>query len=155
VCCSFGLKDGEIAFGLPGVSLGDSVLKSICPINLIADCIAGKYRTYSGHCNNVNRPLRGAIYEPMQRFVLPNYADRLLPIRSPSYTWFLFADMSLPRIAVSGADLPNARRVSTLLFHEPTRQHHQISMTFVHWAHFIYNDMVHIGSTQAFSPNGL
>lgn len=75
---SFGLKDSEIAFGLPGVSLSNSILKSICPINLIADCVAGKYRTYSGHCNNVNRPLRGAIFEPMQRFLLPNYADRKL-----------------------------------------------------------------------------
>ncbi len=57
------------------MSVMESAVADVCPINLIVECIAGKYRTYSGHCNNVQSPLRGAVNEPMQRLVPADYAD--------------------------------------------------------------------------------
>lgn len=63
--------------------LAHSVLKEVCPLNLIQDCIPGKYRTYSGHCNNVMNPLWGAKYEPMQRLQFPDYSDGKDPTKTP------------------------------------------------------------------------
>lgn len=65
----------QIQLGLPEMPVTHSALKDICPLNLIQDCISGKYRTYSGHCNNVMNPLWGAKYEPMQRLQFPDYSD--------------------------------------------------------------------------------
>ncbi|EJW71241.1 hypothetical protein WUBG_17853 [Wuchereria bancrofti] len=50
------------------MNLHDTPINNICPVNLVTECSSTKYRTYSGHCNNVNHPLWGASSEPMQRF---------------------------------------------------------------------------------------
>lgn len=49
----------EVSNFLPKMPINETVIKKICPVNVIAECIPGKYRTYSGHCNNVDNPLRG------------------------------------------------------------------------------------------------
>lgn len=72
---SSGLTSEQILYGLPLMDLRDTTISSICPVNLVTECQSTKYRTYSGHCNNVNHPLWGASSEPMQRFLIPNYAD--------------------------------------------------------------------------------
>jgi hypothetical protein len=48
---------------------------NVCPENVIKECLAGKYRTYSGLCNNVAQPFWGSSHEPMQRLLLPAYSD--------------------------------------------------------------------------------
>lgn len=72
---SLGLKTDEIVFGIPKSDLVGTALERICPPNPIAECVPGRYRTYSGFCNNVNNPLWGASFEPMQRFIAADYAD--------------------------------------------------------------------------------
>lgn len=57
------------------MDLRDTTINRVCPVNLITECPSAKYRTYSGHCNNVNHPLWGASSEPMQRLLKPSYAD--------------------------------------------------------------------------------
>lgn len=84
------------------MSIDNSVLKSVCPVNQIIDCIPGKYRTYSGHCNNVNKPLWGARYEPFQRLQTPDYSD----------------SVSQPRNGKKGNRLPSTRILSRYLFSE-------------------------------------
>lgn len=70
-----GLSPAQIVLSLPTMEIDGTALSGICPVNSIVECAASKYRTLSGHCNNVNHPLRGAVYEPMQRFLKPDYAD--------------------------------------------------------------------------------
>ena len=111
-----------------------SALKLICPINQIVDCIPGKYRTYSGHCNNVNKPLWGAIYEPMQRSQNPDYSD----------------GVSQPRTGKKGSRLPSARIASRYLFSESRPDHVVCSITIAYWAQFIYEDIAQIGTQQLF-----
>lgn len=60
---------------LSSMPIEKTVIESICPINMIADCIPGKFRSYSGHCNNVQKSLWGATYEPFQRLQPPDYFD--------------------------------------------------------------------------------
>lgn len=69
------------------ISISGSVLESICPVNVISECVPGKYRTYSGHCNNVAQPFWGAIHEPMQRLKKVAYSDG-------SIIYFLLKDLN-------------------------------------------------------------
>lgn len=70
-----GLNKEEINYMLPIMSMEKSVIENVCPINTIIDCIPGKFRSYSGHCNNIQEPLWGAAYEPFQRLQPPDYFD--------------------------------------------------------------------------------
>uniref|UniRef100_A0AC34GT79 Peroxidase n=1 Tax=Panagrolaimus sp. ES5 TaxID=591445 RepID=A0AC34GT79_9BILA len=130
-----GLTDEQAVLGLPQMSIDRSVLKSVCPVNTIIDCIPGKYRTYSGHCNNVNKPLWGAIYEPMQRLQVPDYSD----------------GVSQPRGGNKGNRLPSARIASRYLFSESRPDHVICSQIIASWAQFVYEDIAQIGSQQLFS----
>lgn len=60
------------------MDLRDTAIGRICPVNLVTECPSAKYRTYSGHCNNVNHPLWGASSEPMQRILKSTYANSKL-----------------------------------------------------------------------------
>ncbi|EYC02098.1 hypothetical protein Y032_0102g3482 [Ancylostoma ceylanicum] len=117
--------------GFPLVSLDGSVIQSHCPSSQIEECIAGKYRTYSGHCNNVNHPQRGAIYEPLRRLLAPDYEDKV----------------STPRSAKSGTPLPPATEVASLFTPAP-RGHATCSMILAQWASFIYDDLAHVASNR-------
>ncbi|RCN37043.1 heme peroxidase [Ancylostoma caninum] len=117
--------------GFPFVSLDGSVIQSHCPASQIEECIAGKYRTYSGHCNNVNHPQYGAIYEPLRRLLAPDYEDKI----------------SSPRTSKSGAPLPPATEVASLFTPAP-RGHATCSMILAQWASFIYDDLAHVASNR-------
>ena len=48
----------------------------VCPYPQQVMCDHGyKYRTYDGCCNNLRQPLWGASFQPLARFVPPQYAD--------------------------------------------------------------------------------
>ncbi|VDO38349.1 unnamed protein product [Onchocerca flexuosa] len=65
----------QIPYELSITDFGDTTITSICPVNKVTRCPLIKYRTYSGHCNNVNHPSWGASFKPMQRLLKPIYAD--------------------------------------------------------------------------------
>ncbi|TMS38438.1 hypothetical protein L596_005166 [Steinernema carpocapsae] len=131
---NLGLSAEQVAFGLPDMPLNESAVQSVCPVNLIVDCIPGKYRTYSGHCNNVNNPLMGAIYEPFQRLQKPDYAD----------------DVSSPRVSSKGERLPNPREISVNLITSSPDGHGECSLMLAQWAQFVHSDLSHIGSNRLF-----
>uniref|UniRef100_A0A914ZVB7 Uncharacterized protein n=1 Tax=Parascaris univalens TaxID=6257 RepID=A0A914ZVB7_PARUN len=129
-----GLSTAQVALSLPTMEIDGTALSGICPVNSIVECVASKYRTLSGHCNNVNYPLRGAVYEPMQRFLKPDYAD----------------EVSAPRASTIGASLPNARRISRELINEPQDVHNACAMMAAQWGMFIYEDIAQIGAYRIF-----
>ncbi|KAK6111424.1 hypothetical protein QQG55_43590 [Brugia pahangi] len=126
-----GLTSELILYDLPIMNLHDTLINNICPVNLATECSSTKYRTYSGHCNNVNHPLWGASSEPMQRLLKPFYANKI----------------SKPRISISGSLLPSARKISHNLITEPTDRHTLCSMMIAQWAMFINEDINHPGIT--------
>ncbi|KAI6226396.1 hypothetical protein M3Y99_01299800 [Aphelenchoides fujianensis] len=132
-----GMSTDMISNILPLMAVNETVIKKICPLNVIADCIPGKYRTYSGHCNNVQHPLRGATYEPMQRLIPPAYSD----------------GVSKPRVAKSEKPLTSARQISRTVFANTANFHRYCTLMLAHWAEFVYADLVHIGSTRLFKDN--
>ncbi|OZC07548.1 hypothetical protein X798_05479 [Onchocerca flexuosa] len=70
----------QIPYELSITDFGDTTITSICPVNKVTRCPLIKYRTYSGHCNNVNHPSWGASFKPMQRLLKPIYADITIPL---------------------------------------------------------------------------
>ncbi|MFH4976071.1 hypothetical protein AB6A40_002780 [Gnathostoma spinigerum] len=112
--------------------LTQDLMSKICPISLIRECTPSKYRSITGHCNNVNNPLQGAAYEPMQRMFKANYAD----------------EVNSPRASRLGVPLPSARRISHNVIRTDSEPHHACTMMVAQWAMFIYEDMVLIGANK-------
>ncbi|GMR45293.1 hypothetical protein PMAYCL1PPCAC_15488, partial [Pristionchus mayeri] len=98
-----------------------------CVKEEVIDCVAGKYRSYSGHCNNVMRPSWGAAREPMRRLLPALYDD----------------DVSDPRsTAIDGSSIPAPNIVSSLfLSHSVAPSSSPVSLLFVQWASFVYDDI--------------
>lgn len=130
----FGLRPQDLLFGLEKVDVSATELATVCPPNLIDECVPGKYRTLGGYCNNVNHPLWGSVFEPMQRYLAPDYAD----------------SVEAPRAGRDGRALPNARAVSLAVVRrqDPNLTHKTVSLMAVQWAQFIYGDIVHIASAK-------
>ncbi|KJH48287.1 animal hem peroxidase [Dictyocaulus viviparus] len=90
------------------------------------------YRTFSGICNNVNNPQYGAIHEPLQRLLSPDYEDMI----------------SQPRVSSNKSSLPSAGKVAALFIFRPSPQGHMsCSLMLAQWASFIYDDIAHVAST--------
>uniref|UniRef100_A0A1I7WNN3 LAGLIDADG_2 domain-containing protein n=1 Tax=Heterorhabditis bacteriophora TaxID=37862 RepID=A0A1I7WNN3_HETBA len=73
-------------------------------------------KTYSGHCNNVNQPLQGAVYEPLKRLINPDYFDRnfMIYLIDQKLNFKTMSGVSAPRRAASSAFLPSAGKVASL-----------------------------------------
>uniref|UniRef100_A0A0M3ITK8 Chorion peroxidase n=1 Tax=Ascaris lumbricoides TaxID=6252 RepID=A0A0M3ITK8_ASCLU len=112
-------------------------IERFCPLKSI-ECGLSKFRAIDGTCNNVEHPSWGANYAPMQRVLKPVYSDGVSEIR-----------VSI----VDGIPLPNVRLLSNLFFGAADRKSLKVNMLVAHWAHFIYTDLVHIGSTQLSQGN--
>uniref|UniRef100_A0A0N4V619 Chorion peroxidase n=1 Tax=Enterobius vermicularis TaxID=51028 RepID=A0A0N4V619_ENTVE len=127
-----GITSEVAIFELPQMELTGSQLAQICPITPVQECLPSKYRTVSGQCNNVYKPLQGAVYEPFQRFILPDYSDGI----------------SFPRRSVTGSLLPNARKISRDIITDNIQEHNVCSAMIPQWAMFVYEDLAQIGSNQ-------
>ncbi|VDM92785.1 unnamed protein product [Litomosoides sigmodontis] len=132
-----GLASQQILDELSVIDVRDTPIGHICPINLVTECPSAKYRTYSGHCNNVNHPLWGASSEPMKRILKPTYANKI----------------SRPRISINGSTLTSARKISHNLITEPATRHTLCSMMIAQWAMFVYEDISHVGANTLYEGN--
>uniref|UniRef100_A0A915I1E7 Kazal-like domain-containing protein n=1 Tax=Romanomermis culicivorax TaxID=13658 RepID=A0A915I1E7_ROMCU len=109
----------------------------MCPPEPITECVPGRYRTYSGFCNNVEKPTRGSAFQPMQRIVDSDYED----------------EISRPRVSRDKTPLPNSRLVASRAFTPPSGQrpedpHKTVALMLAEWAEFVYRDMVHLSSAR-------
>jgi hypothetical protein len=110
----------------------------ICNVTqIVCDSSTTSYRTHDGTCNNVRRPLMGSTFSAFRRELPPDYSDGISEIRHS---------------AVSPSDqLPNPRRLSNVFFSGKVKGDGRVdglTAMFVHWAMFVFTDMVHIGSDQ-------
>lgn len=98
----------QIVFGLTRLDVGGTALSRQCPKDSqVLSCYPGRYRSFSGHCNNVERPELGAANGAFARSLAPRYAD----------------GVSAPRRSITGAELPSPRDVS-LAIHQDHHHHH-------------------------------
>ncbi|CAJ0930875.1 unnamed protein product, partial [Mesorhabditis belari] len=104
--------------------LKGTTLEKICPLKAIEECKLGKYRTYSGVCNNVERPLWGSINQQMQRLLKADYDDGI----------------AAPRGSTQNDRLPSPLLISDL-FSSPQNVHVSCSIWVSVWSLFILDDL--------------
>ncbi|CAB3409040.1 unnamed protein product [Caenorhabditis bovis] len=119
--------------GVSFVPVEGTKMKEICPIDHIEECIIGKYRSYTGHCNNIKKPRSGAAYEKLRRFLPADYGDGISSVR----------------LSVSGNELASPRALSSLFTPSPSG-HAVCSLLLAPFLSFIYDDMVHVPSNRIF-----
>jgi len=72
----FKLSPDEILNGLPLIDMSKTLLWDECPTNMKPiPCTVERYRTYTGHCNNLKNPSWGSSYTPFTRYLPPVYSD--------------------------------------------------------------------------------
>ncbi|GAB6023237.1 hypothetical protein CHUAL_008055 [Chamberlinius hualienensis] len=93
-----------------------------------------KFRTFTGWCNNLEKPKRGKSFTIFQRLTPPQYADGLSSPRSRG---------------VSNSILPSPRFVSTMAHPDITKPHVRYSLMVMQFAQFVDHDLtftpVHTG----------
>ncbi|XP_034244219.1 uncharacterized protein LOC117646942 [Thrips palmi] len=119
------LSPDQVRLGGPSMDVTNTTLGRGCPLPREAPCPPRKYRAYSGHCNNVQRPLWGAANTRYSRFLSPQYSD----------------GVSLPRGAVGG--LPSARSVSLAVHRDSDRPHLHVVTLLPVWADLLAHDLAH------------
>ncbi|KAI6195792.1 Oxidase/peroxidase, protein [Aphelenchoides besseyi] len=102
-------------------------------------CSSTNYRSYDGSCNNVQSPTWGAAFAAFRREIAPDYSDEISDFRTS-----IINDYPLPNPRL----LSNVFFDSSAAFDESQSTTQPLTTLFVHWAMFIFTDMVHIGSMQ-------
>lgn len=126
----------QIWFDLPELDLRSSKLRRRCPKpSAPASCYAGRYRSYTGHCNNVEHPEWGAANTAFGRWLLPVYHDGVAQPRAMSVT--------------DGQELPSAREVSMVVHQDKFGDGQLSSMTTMatFFGQFIFHDLSHPAMT--------
>lgn len=122
-------------FGLTNMDIAQTSLWQQCPkpTNALV-CYPGQYRSYSGHCNNVENPDWGSAYMPFKRALVPRYGDGVSKVRR----------------SITGAELPSARDVSLAVHqgHESTYSHITTITSF--FGQFIFNDLAHVAQSTGY-----
>ena len=87
---------------------------------------SSKYRSYTGHCNNLNNPQWGASNTPHRRLVPSEYDDGISTPRSKS---------------VRGSLLPNPRTVSTNIHTSETLPDPKYTLMLMQWGQLMDHDL--------------
>ena len=72
----FKLSPDEILNGLPLIDLSRTTFWDECPAHVKPiPCTIERYRTLTGHCNNLKTPSWGAVFTPFVRYLPPVYSN--------------------------------------------------------------------------------
>ncbi|RWS24268.1 chorion peroxidase-like protein, partial [Leptotrombidium deliense] len=132
---SYKLNRDQITYGLPTVDIKATKLSTLCPKKEAAfPCNPEKYRSFSGHCNNVENADWGCSATPYARFAPAHYAD----------------GVSLPRRSIAGDELPSPRDVSVAIHHGSSVEHPHITTIMTFFAEFVFHDISHSAQSVGF-----
>lgn len=127
----YGLSYEDIENGLPQIDTSKTLIHEVCPPFLSGvECRPGKYRRFDGLCNNLEHPTWGATMTPFQRLIGPLYADGI----------------NLPRISVTGNDLPLSRVVSRTIHPDEGFHDHAGTVMVIAWGQFMDHDFTLTGT---------
>nr|AIZ68326.1 peroxinectin [Caligus rogercresseyi] len=102
-------------------------LRASCNANITCN-VTDVFRHPRGICNNLVKPILGAVFTPVQRILRNNYFD----------------GFSMPRHAKNGIQLPSARFVSSLITLRDSRINTQFTVLLMTAGQFIDHDLVHV-----------
>ena len=114
---------------MPIIDIRKTNLGESCPqLRVSYPCHPGKYRSYTGHCNNVQNPDWGNANTPFLRLLQPMYFD----------------GVSSPRRPLSGEKLPSPREVSINIHQGSDIQHAHMTTLTSFFGEFVFHDLAHI-----------
>lgn len=160
----FDLSPDEILNGLPLMDMSRTPLWDECPAHVKhMPCTVERYRTFTGHCNNLKNPSWGAAFTPFVRYLPPVYANGELNllflncILKVYHHWLLLdrfnsnAGIDLPRVSVvDGSPLPSPRLITQAVHRDHDHPQGQLSILLMSWGQFIDHDL-----TLAAPPRGM
>lgn len=124
----FDLSKDEILNALPMIDMSSMMVfgKDMCPkVVRPVKCSKTRYRTITGHCNNLKHSSWGASKTPYARYLPPDYADGL----------------DKPRAGRKGEPLPSARLISSTVHAESMEPSHDYSILFADWGQLLNHDV--------------
>lgn len=125
----------QIVFGVTNMDIKGSFLWRTCPKPVNPkSCFPGKYRSYSGHCNNVEHPDWGTSNMPYKRSLAARYAD----------------GVSKPRRSITGSELPSARDVSLAVHQGKESPYSHMTTVTTFFGEFIFHDLSHTAQVTGF-----
>ena len=168
----FELSPDEILNGLPLMDMSRTNLWPECPAHVKPmPCVVSRYRTFTGHCNNLKNPSWGAAFTPFVRYLPPVYANgkhtsKLILISFllescfyellKSYEATLSNDLlsclgiDAPRASVvDGSALPSPRLITQAVHRDHDHPQGHLSILLMSWGQFIDHDL-----TLAAPPRG-
>jgi len=110
-----------------------------CPLPPEAPCPPRKFRAFSGHCNNVQRPLWGAANTRYSRFLPAQYEDGVSLPRGSS----LPPSSTLKNDVEVQPRLPSARAVSLAVHRDANRPHKYVRAIAAVWGELMSFDIAH------------
>lgn len=136
--------------GLPLISVDQTNLGKLCQRSSRAfNCIAGQYRSLTGHCNNVQNPDWGSAQTPLIRYAPARYLDHVSkPIKSlktPVINRNLLPSGRAVSMALYNVDLTTGGPVSgTLQAGGIGQQHSHMTTMLSFFGQFLFHDLVYV-----------
>lgn len=124
----FDLSADEILSGLPLIDMSRTDFWSICPLMVkpVLCDPTGRFRSFTGHCNNLNNPAWGAAQTPFVRYLAPAHPDGI----------------HLDRVsALDGSELPSPRLITSTIHRDHDQPSGDLSLLIMVWGQIIDHDV--------------
>lgn len=124
----FDLSPDEILNGLPLIDMSRTNFWPICPLMVkpIQCDSTGRFRSFTGHCNNLNNPIWGAAQTPFVRYLAPKHPDGIEQDRVS---------------ALDASPLPAPRLVTSRVHRDVDRPSSDLSLLIMVWGQFVDHDV--------------
>lgn len=124
----FDLSADEILNGLPLIDMSRTSFWQICPLMVrpIQCDPSGRFRSFTGHCNNLKNPSWGAAQTPFVRYLAPRHPDGIQMERSS---------------VVDGSPLPSPRLVTSRVHRDHDQASSDLSLLIMVWGQIIDHDV--------------
>lgn len=124
----FDLSTDEILNGLPLIDMSRTDFWPICPLMVrpIQCDPTGRFRAFTGHCNNLANPTWGAAQTPFVRFVAPQHPDGVQAERAS---------------VKDGSPLPSPRLVTSMVHRDHDQPSSDLSLMIMVWGQIIDHDV--------------
>lgn len=124
----FDLSPDEILNGLALVDMSRTDFWPLCPLMVRpVECDpTGRFRSFTGHCNNLNHPAWGAAQTPFVRYLAPRHPDGIQAERASS---------------LDGSRLPSPRLVTSMVHRDHDQPSADLSLMIMVWGQIIDHDV--------------
>lgn len=124
----FDLSPDEILNGLTLIDMSRTDFWPICPLMVrpVRCDSTGRFRSFTGHCNNLRQPAWGAAQTPFVRYLAPRHPDGIQQERAS---------------VVDGSALPSPRLVTSVVHRDHDQPSSDLSLLVMVWGQIIDHDV--------------